>query len=138
MNYLEFPDGSLFWQQATEVNMEFKGTKGEWGLEENSASQVNDSTCIEVRSGGGPQIAYLQSFVGWGADYERNATIANANLIAAAPDLLEALQQMVGRIEYYASLKETEQPNIEDWAYTYNSGDMDDARAAISKALGEE
>ncbi|ENF7816096.1 hypothetical protein ABR157_001857 [Enterobacter soli] len=62
----------------------------------------------------------------------------NATLIAAAPDLLEALQQMVGRIEYYASLKETEQPNIEDWAYTYNSGDMDDARSAISKALGEE
>lgn len=22
MSYLEFPDGSLFWQQATEVNME--------------------------------------------------------------------------------------------------------------------
>jgi len=55
-----------------------------------------------------------------------------------ADDLLKALQKMVERIEYYASLKETKQPNIEDWAYTYNSGDMDDARAAISKALGEE
>lgn len=63
---------------------------------------------------------------------------ADVRLMEAAPDLLEALQQMVGRIEYYASLKETEQPNIEDWAYTYNSGDMDEARAAISKALGEE
>ena len=63
---------------------------------------------------------------------------ANKSLITAAPDLLEALQHMVERIEYYASLKETGQPNIEDWAYTYNSGDMDDARAAISKALGEE
>lgn len=64
--------------------------------------------------------------------------LATANLIAAAPDLLEALQHMVERIEYYASLKETDQPNIEDWAYTYNSGDMDEARAAISKAFGEE
>lgn len=62
----------------------------------------------------------------------------DVRLMEAAPDLLEALQKMVERIEYYASLKETGQPNIEDWAYTYNSSDMDEARAAISKALGEE
>lgn len=62
----------------------------------------------------------------------------NGNLMAAAPMLLIALQQMVSRIEYYARLKETEQPNIEDWAYTYNSSDMDNARAAIAQALGEQ
>ncbi|MBT2007044.1 hypothetical protein KKZ39_17275 [Enterobacter hormaechei subsp. xiangfangensis] len=101
--------------------MEFKGTKGEWDWEENSASQVDGSTCIEVHSGGGPQIAYLQSFVGWGADYERNAAIANAKLIAAAPDLLEALQDAL-----HAYDKHGEHP---EWDF---------ARAAISKALGEE
>ncbi|HGG9054445.1 TPA: hypothetical protein ACJJ1D_005040 [Enterobacter hormaechei subsp. xiangfangensis] len=104
--------------------MEFKGTKGEWDWEENSASQVDDSTCIEVRSGGGPQIAYLQSFVGWGSGYERNATIANANLIAAAPDLLEALQNLLEDV-----------CSNNDSALGYR---VDEARAAISKALGEE
>ncbi len=61
---------------------------------------------------------------------------ANANLIAAAPELLEALQAMVSRIEYYANLTDADRPNIEDWAYTYNSTDMDLARQAIDKALG--
>ena len=103
--------------------MEFKGTKGEWDWEENSASQVDGSTCIEVHIGGGPQIAYLQSFVGWGADYERNATIANANLIAAAPDLLEAMQNMVEAYQHEASI---------------DNPALLSARAAISKALGEK
>ncbi|MBT1888205.1 hypothetical protein KK001_07470 [Enterobacter roggenkampii] len=101
--------------------MEFKGTKGEWDWEENSASQVDGSTCIEVHRSGGPQIAYLQSFVGWGADYERNATIANASLIAAAPDLLEALQDALHAYDKHGEHSE--------WDF---------ARAAISKALGEE
>lgn len=59
-------------------------------------------------------------------------------LIAAAPDLLEALQKMVSRIEYYANLEDANKPSIEDWAYTYNSSDMDEARAAIAKAIGKE
>lgn len=105
--------------------MEFKGTKGEWDWEENSASQVDGSTCIEVHSGGGPQIAYLQSFVGWGVDYERNAAIANANLIAAAPDLLEALQEMLNKAYK------------QNWNDQYPD-EVSKAQAAISKALGEE
>src|SRR5690625_3319071 len=67
---------------------------------------------------------------------ELGTPIANARLIAAAPELLEALMQMVERISYYAELKEEGIPNIEDWAYTYNSGDMQRARAAIAKAIG--
>ncbi|WP_414454363.1 hypothetical protein [Enterobacter roggenkampii] len=109
--------------------MEFKGTKGEWDWEENSASQVNGSTCIEVHSGGGPQIAYLQSFVGWGADYERNAAIANANLIAAAPDLLDALQAAMDYID--AIPKDVVLPAMPGF-------DRDWVDGVISKALGEE
>ncbi|MCK7258053.1 hypothetical protein L8O18_06180 [Enterobacter asburiae] len=111
--------------------MEFKGTKGEWDWEENSASQVDGSTCIEVHSGVGPQIAYLQSFVGWGADYERSATIANANLIAGAPDLLEALQDMLSGWKHIRAMH----------GDLYGIGwdrAQDKAQAAISKALGEE
>lgn len=109
--------------------MKFKGTKGEWDWEENSASQIDGSTCIEVHSGGGAQIAYLQSFVGWGADHERNATIANANLIAAAPNLLKELQRLR---DYVINIC-----GVDD-------GDCDaehplmSSMAAISKALGEE
>lgn len=105
--------------------MEFKGTKGEWDWEENSASQVDGSTCIEGHIGGGPQIAYLQSFVGWGADYERNATIANANLIAAAPELLDALQAMLNKAYK------------QNWNEQYPD-EISAARAAIAKAIGKE
>lgn len=99
----------------------FKGTKGEWLWEENSASDPNDSTCIEVRVNG-PQIAYLQSFTGYGDSHSREATIANANLISAAPEMLEALQNMVESYQYEAS---PDNPALLQ------------ARAAIAKALGE-
>lgn len=62
---------------------------------------------------------------------------ADGLVMAAAPRLLRALIDMVDRIEYYASLKEGSiSPNIEDWAYTYNSTDMENAREAIKAALG--
>lgn len=64
--------------------------------------------------------------------------IANARLISAAPDLLEALQAIVKRIEYYTNVGSAGQPNIEDWEYTEGSRDMAKARAAISKATGEK
>lgn len=107
---------------------EFKGTKGDWEIMmDDDEIKVIQSSSLENGSG-------WRSYV---AICEEVQCIEDANLIEAAPGLLKALQQMVERIEYYASLKETEQPNIEDWAYTYNSGDMDEARAAIRKALGE-
>jgi hypothetical protein len=59
-----------------------------------------------------------------------------ANLCAAAPELLEALNVMVKRIEYYSSLKDDERPNIEQWEYTDGSSDMANARAALAKATG--
>jgi len=98
---------------------EFKGTKGEWDWMENSASSIHGSTCIEV-SVGGPSIAYLQSFDGWDGKYDRDTTIANANLIVAAPELLEALQFI-----------------IDDCSRMIPKCAEDKARAAIAKALGE-
>lgn len=125
---------------------EFKGTPGPWILDERVAcvaiypkGRKNDTNGCHADDE--RNIAYSSK----GAEYDDvvgywsmdKKTVHDFTLMAAAPDLLEALLQMVNRIEYYSSLKETEQPNIEDWAYTYNSGDMDGARAAINKALGK-
>ena len=49
-------------------------------------------------------------------------------------ELLEALKAIEARITYYAGLAEGEAPNIEQWAYTDQSGDLASARAAIAKA----
>lgn len=61
---------------------------------------------------------------GKGYPFEMTST-ANKNLIAAAPDLIEALQKM-----FRAGQKQ-------NWNERYES-EMNVARAAISKALGEE
>ena len=107
---------------------EFKGTKGEWLWEDNSASDRHGSTCIEV-STNGPQIAYLQSFSGCEEDYGREVTIANANLISAAPELLTELIKVRKIIE----------ESDEWWMDSpdrggFNTESMD---AAINKALGK-
>lgn len=60
------------------------------------------------------------------------------HMFAAAPDLLEALQVMVARIEHYTRMGELGQPNIEQWEYTEGSSDMAKARAAILKATGKQ
>lgn len=101
---------------------EFKGTKGEWLWEENSASDPSGSTCIGV-STDGPQIAYLQSFSGWEEDYGREVTIANANLISAAPELLDACQWLL------MALRDGTSMDVEIG--------KEKAESAIEKALGK-
>ena len=61
---------------------------------------------------------------------------ANAQLIAASPELLSALSALVSRIEYYSSLPADQRPCIEQWEYTEGSTEMQQARAAIAKAKG--
>lgn len=67
--------------------------------------------------------------------YDRNvvpAVEANARLIAAAPDMLEALELLVGELRYV--------PDVKEYAKEANAEiDRVDAiaRAAIAKARGE-
>jgi hypothetical protein len=89
---------------------------------------VHVQTCIAV-STNGPQIAYLQSFSGWEEDYGREVTIANANLISAAPELLSELIKVRKIIEY----------SDEWWIDSPDRGgfDTESIDAAINKALGK-
>lgn len=117
---------------------EFKGTPGPWHIKPVEGATVEgDLNVIQTNPAHekGYHIAYATS---WNDDAESAVEAdANTRLIAAAPELLEALLEMVGCIDYYAGLKESEQPNIEDWAYASNSAEIEKARCAINKALGK-
>lgn len=84
----------------------FKGTPGEWHVMRGDVLDKN-----------GRMVALIEGFC------SGESEIYDAKLIAAAPDLLEALQNMVTAYEYEASI---------------DNPALLAARAAISKALGEE
>ncbi|MDM2960398.1 hypothetical protein [Citrobacter sp. CK202] len=104
---------------------EFKGTPGVWGVSHGSASD-SSTACIEITSTESlHEVAYLQSTPSNIGSYEPTSferTIANAHLIAAAPDLLEALHNMVEAYQHEASI---------------DNPALLEARAAIAKALGK-
>ena len=58
-----------------------------------------------------------------GHHYTPDELVANAHLIAAAPDLLEALQELVAEA-------------VEVWEYAEDYAHIERARAALSKATG--
>lgn len=108
---------------------EFNGTPGKWSFSHSSASDDNVA-CIEINSSESlHEIAYLQSTppnIGGDGKTSFDKTIANAHLIAAAPDLLEALQ-----------IAEKAMSAGRNVTYPELYGAINKARAAISKALGE-
>jgi hypothetical protein len=130
-------DGGVQWWQTVgqqeEMEMsEVKHTPGPWKWEENSVSS-SAHTCIEVRQDLGKteysgQIAYMQSAEHVGL-MPRGEVMANASLIAAAPDLLESLQELV----------EIVQSAIDNKSSQYlDSFTLQPARAAIAKSTGRQ
>jgi hypothetical protein len=105
------------------MSKEFKGTKGEW--ETQGFNGVG--SCIDIIKSGknpntAPQIAQVYSLTETNYKEPQNEALkANAKLIAAAPDLLEALQVSVRALR------------LEGW--TDKDGIIQRANAAISKAL---
>lgn len=110
---------------------EFKGTAGHW-------VPIKSVTCWTVESRDGQRLADLiDSECIFEEGQEFDHAQENAFLMATAPELFTALQALVARIDYYASLPDRDVVNIEDWAYTAGSDDMNAARAALAKALGQ-
>jgi len=57
-------------------------------------------------------------------------------VLDAVIDLIDAARVIDERIAYYANLGENAEQNIEDWAYTDNSGDIARYRAALGRVTG--
>lgn len=93
---------------------QFKGTQGPWKV------VINDDNTPDIISDSGVEIAYTPTYNG-----DKTEQLANARLIAAAPELLEALQLCEEFMSYLPSTGFDGLARIEG------------AREAIKKAIGE-
>lgn len=103
-------------------------TSGPWQVKPNSVGGPTvgpeGSVVADIRTYGGPHVGGRQ----------HPQTDANARLIAAAPDLLEALQEVVaGDAEEIEDAKRLGVPFPDEMLAAYHK-----ARAAIAKATGEQ
>ncbi|MEQ5030341.1 hypothetical protein ABN085_02445 [Morganella morganii] len=119
--------------------MEFKGTPGPWIITDSGGSIMDSDQFIIATS---HRLAVLcrwyekgfEHFSDEGAskDIGTIAAKANANLIAAAPEMLDALIKIVEMNQQYAIDKYGDVRKAEEMACVRT------ARAAINKALGRE
>lgn len=102
---------------------EFKGTPGPW--------EVEDHGHFYDINAGRATVGNVCSSIMWfdNGDHRGAVAMANANLIAAAPELLEALQNMVGA--YDNPIARRKLPG------SFNQEAIESARDAIAKAMGE-
>ncbi|WP_210453505.1 hypothetical protein [Pantoea ananatis] len=101
---------------------EFKGSIGPW--EHYGPSGYQHSMGGYVESGDG-KVCDVSGF-----DVGSDKAKANARLIAAAPELLEALQKLISDYDRYKSATLIEKTELETLP-------LKAARAAIAKALGQ-
>lgn len=99
---------------------EFNGCKGVWVHHKPHGYQHYVGGWIQSEKGKVCDVA--------GLDVGREAAFANANLIAAAPDLLEELQKLR---EYVINICDVDEDDC------HSEHPLMSSREAISKALGE-
>lgn len=107
---------------------EFKGTPGKWPM-----TQAGDGKRYIIGAGlvDGPDGYEVAEVYADDAPYLE--TLANARLIAAAPDLLEALDWAIAEIEGRTRYEPNDIYEAED----QRENALDCARSAIAKALGQ-
>lgn len=103
---------------------DFKGTEGKWYSEFYELPLFSPNGHSIIKAGGvGTPVAIVPMPIGGVNSKERN--IANANLIAAAPDLLEAL---IGILDYEDRMADKGTPVL-------GTGHKNKAKRAVKKAL---
>lgn len=98
--------------------MEFKGTPAPWLTDRNNTHTGQIATVHGCKNNSWVEI--------WSTNWpeSESAQEANANLIAAAPELLEALIKLTNYVSDDSPLR--------------NTDEFDLAKAAIAKALGQQ
>lgn len=117
---------------------EFKGTPGPWRFDEQTT--LSGGPVFYIAQDDNAKYTPNYSDVSQTCSGElKHIQRANAQLIAAAPDLLEALQAIQAKMSDFIKLANEVGINDADGFYlAAATGAEEQARAAISKALGEE
>lgn len=101
---------------------EFKGTKGSEWVVETSYDEKYKQTIFNISTDTREGLAVCFS----GGDHFKEEQLANAKLISTAPELLEALQELIDLME-----------SIIEGDYKPDSFTTQYAKTVINKALGE-
>lgn len=105
--------------------MEFKGTPAPWLTDRNNCHSGHIATVHGCENNDWVEI--------WSTDWPESESVqeANAHLIAAAPELLESLRELVSAMERY-------EIDVDESAPVEHKKMMKKAKAAITKALGQQ
>ncbi|WP_144140597.1 hypothetical protein [Providencia rettgeri] len=105
--------------------MEFKGTPAPWLTDRNNCHSGRIATVHGCENNDWVEI--------WSTNWPESESVqeANAHLIAAAPELLESLRELVSAMERY-------EIDVDESAPVKHKEMMNKANSAIAKALGQQ
>ncbi|MEQ5307986.1 hypothetical protein ABN327_08135 [Providencia huaxiensis] len=107
--------------------MEFKGTKGKFNAHTEVANWYSfENRFFEVTDENNQIVAFVKDWNGAGEQPKHDA-----RLLAAAPELLESLRELVSAMERY-------EIDVDESAPVEHTKMMKKAKASIAKALGQQ
>lgn len=114
-------------------NKTMKHTRGPWRF----STEPQPNGCPIVGNSRGLMVAVLAHSINY--DSQREEALANARLIAAAPELLEALEECEKALTQYIDASTAMNPVIKQSGHLHPVVKLrDHARAAIAKATGAQ